>query len=345
MLRREEEAFNRTLDRGIELFDEYESSSTHREAAKQRIIERMHSPFKLYDIRLSAGSDRTDGARTRLDRRRGRLREADGGAARPRPAPRRRKQVISVSQIETEDANELSSVTNSSLATGRSARSRSMKDKTAVILDTTLSTPRWAARSAIPARLSRRGSSGASSNTQKVRQRLACISSRAMTRRPIGAADEFTVRLDRTRRAAIQRHHTVTHLLHWALHEVVSRDATQKGSYVGPDKLTFDFNSAAAQRRSRCATSKSWSMNSIVENAPSPGPKFPTPTSKSGPTSCSSSATNTANSCASCRSAASPGDLTVTPWNSAAARTRAHRRDRPFPDRERGRDCRRRSPD
>src|ERR1035438_10229695 len=40
-------------------------------------------------------------------------------------------------------------------------------------------------------------------------------------------------------------HHTVTHLLHWALHEVVSRDASQKGSFVGPDKLTFDFNSAA----------------------------------------------------------------------------------------------------
>jgi alanyl-tRNA synthetase len=34
-------------------------------------------------------------------------------------------------------------------------------------------------------------------------------------------------------------------LLHWALHEVVSREASQKGSFVGPDKLTFDFNSAA----------------------------------------------------------------------------------------------------
>jgi alanyl-tRNA synthetase len=57
--------------------------------------------------------------------------------------------------------------------------------------------------------------------------------------------DHVTISIDRTRRGAIQRHHTVTHLLHWALHEVVSHEATQKGSFVGPDKLTFDFNSAA----------------------------------------------------------------------------------------------------
>jgi alanyl-tRNA synthetase len=52
------------------------------------------------------------------------------------------------------------------------------------------------------------------------------------------------VSVDADRRSAIQGHHTVTHLLHWALHEAVSRDASQKGSYVGPDKLTFDFSSA-----------------------------------------------------------------------------------------------------
>ena len=32
----------------------------------------------------------------------------------------------------------------------------------------------------------------------------------------------------RPRRRAIERHHTVTHLLHWALHELVNRDAAQK---------------------------------------------------------------------------------------------------------------------
>jgi alanyl-tRNA synthetase len=57
------------------------------------------------------------------------------------------------------------------------------------------------------------------------------------------AGNEVELTVDRERRDAIQRHHTVTHLLHWALHEVVSREASQKGSFVGPDKLTFDFNS------------------------------------------------------------------------------------------------------
>ncbi|MGH7983762.1 MAG: alanine--tRNA ligase-related protein [Candidatus Udaeobacter sp.] len=52
------------------------------------------------------------------------------------------------------------------------------------------------------------------------------------------------ISVDADRRKLIQGHHTVTHLLHWALHEAVTRDASQKGSYVGPDKLTFDFSSA-----------------------------------------------------------------------------------------------------
>jgi alanyl-tRNA synthetase len=57
------------------------------------------------------------------------------------------------------------------------------------------------------------------------------------------------LKVDASRRHAVERHHTVTHLLHWALHEVVSRNAAQKGSYVGPDKLTFDFSSAALTKQ------------------------------------------------------------------------------------------------
>ena len=55
----------------------------------------------------------------------------------------------------------------------------------------------------------------------------------------------ISLEIDAPRRRATEAHHTATHLLHWALHEIVGQDATQKGSYVGPERLRFDFNSAA----------------------------------------------------------------------------------------------------
>jgi len=75
------------------------------------------------------------------------------------------------------------------------------------------------------------------------------------------------VSVDVDRRKLIQGHHTVTHLLHWALHEVVSPDAAQKGSYVGPDKLTFDFSSAALTPQQQRDVEKLVNEK-IVQNAP-----------------------------------------------------------------------------
>ena len=43
------------------------------------------------------------------------------------------------------------------------------------------------------------------------------------------SGEHVTVRINAPRRRAIERHHTVTHILHWALHELVSREAVQKG--------------------------------------------------------------------------------------------------------------------
>src|SRR6266704_351957 len=80
-----------------------------------------------------------------------------------------------------------------------------------------------------------------------------------------GEAVRISVDVDRRR--AIQGHHTVTHLLHWALHEIVSRDAAQKGSYVGPDKLTFDFSSAALTPQQVADVEKLVNARSL-ENAP-----------------------------------------------------------------------------
>ena len=53
--------------------------------------------------------------------------------------------------------------------------------------------------------------------------------------------DRVLASVDAQRRRQIMRHHTATHLLNRALEELTGRRNLQRGSWVGPDHTTFDF--------------------------------------------------------------------------------------------------------
>ncbi|MFZ0826428.1 MAG: alanine--tRNA ligase [Verrucomicrobiia bacterium] len=279
VIRTEEEAFNKTLDKGISLFNKAVQANTGRistaetrehgiEGSLVKALETVQSEngeirrftgdfaFVLYDT-YGFPLDLTE----LMARERGLTVDTAGfeklmDEQRTRARAAQKKEVISLSQIETTTPTKFVGYENLAVQ-AKVLEVVGLKDKTAVILDTSACYAEMGGQvgdtgeilSPVAADVSRLTFSvGADSrprlqvtNTQKSGNTwLHFVTGENLP----AIGDQVVLQVDAPRRNAIQRHHTVTHLLHWALHEVVSKEASQKGSFVGQDKLTFDFNSA-----------------------------------------------------------------------------------------------------
>jgi len=160
---------------------------------------------------------------------------------RAREAGKKNKQVVSVSEIETKAPTKFIGYDNLE-ADVKVLEVVEMKDKTAVVLDVSTCYAEMGGQIGDAGQLILGANTFPITATTKVGNTwLHFLGGDEAP--PVDATVKLVV--DAPRRHAIERHHTVTHILHWALHEVVSKDATQKGSSVTPNKLTFDFNSAA----------------------------------------------------------------------------------------------------
>jgi alanyl-tRNA synthetase len=79
---------------------------------------------------------------------------------------------------------------------------------------------------------------------------------------------EATLSVDATRRDAIRRSHTATHLLHWALRKTFGPQLQQQGSLVEPDYLRFDFNHHSQLSDEDIARIEELVIGDILEDKP-----------------------------------------------------------------------------
>ena len=185
----------------------------------------------------------------------------DEQKARARAA--QKKQVIELSQVETTIPTQFVGYDKLE-SPAKVLEVIGVKDKTAVILDASPLYAEMGGQVGDTGEMSGAGGLWTINSTQKAGDAwLHFLSDKDAP----AAGTEVRLTVDRPRRETIQRHHTVTHLLHWALHEVVSPDAVQKGSYVGPEKLTFDFSSAPLTPQ-QVADVERLVNERILENAP-----------------------------------------------------------------------------
>jgi alanyl-tRNA synthetase len=89
-----------------------------------------------------------------------------------------------------------------------------------------------------------------------------------LVRGTLTVGQDVHLQVDVARRDAIRRNHSATHILHWALRDVLGEHVQQKGSLVGPERLRFDFTHGAPLNATELRRIEDVANERILRNAP-----------------------------------------------------------------------------
>lgn len=80
--------------------------------------------------------------------------------------------------------------------------------------------------------------------------------------------DSVSISFDTVRRKLLMNNHTGTHILNFALRQVLSSEADQKGSLVAPDRLRFDFTNKGAMTVEQVKEAERIASEMVQSNRP-----------------------------------------------------------------------------
>ena len=233
-LENEESSFNQTLDRGLKRFEEATSDIGHNELSGDvafQLYDTFGFPIDLTELLCAERGLKLDMPRFEklMDQQRKQAQAAQ------------KSTIVRALDISSEAVTEFIGFGHDETE-ATVLEIHPQEDSLFVITDKTVFYAEMGGQSGDTGFIIIDGNEISISGTQQIGKARAHIVSSSCG---LVVGDQVVLKIDTARRRPIEAHHSATHLLHWALHEVVSKDAAQQGSSVDESRLRFDFNSAA----------------------------------------------------------------------------------------------------
>ena len=245
----EEERFRRTLDRGLQLISENEEwiERDGERSLPGRVAFRLYDtygfPLDLQDVIGKEQGFEIDHAGFERELAEARLRSQGSkvGSSAVAEIHQTVAQEVGATEFVGYDAESVRSKVLAVLSDGARAQKLGAGETGEIIVRETPFYPEQGGQVGDRGVIETDGARFEVQDTQKPVEGLIVHRGRVLSGSFVPGA-KVELRVDEALRSATRRNHSATHLLHWALRQVVGETAAQKGSLVSPERLRFDYS-------------------------------------------------------------------------------------------------------